>query len=163
MEQFDLIDEHDNVIGATDKPTSHALRLPHRVAVVYVFNQHGELYIQVHKASGGKLDHSAGGHVRRGEGYAAAARREMKEELGLDQPLAYISKIYRSAGSYCHMFGVFECIAAKGWEFIPNYEVEEIFPMKLEEVRKMMEESPEKFTGGFRDTMKEYLRIKQLD
>ncbi len=163
MEQFDLVDENDNVIGTTDKPTAHANKLLHRVAAVYVFNEDGELYVQIHKSSGGLYDHSVGGHVSKGEDYATAASREAEEELGITQPLTQLVTAYHSdEGKYGHMFGIFECAAEKTWKFVPNDEVEEIVPMKLEEIRKMMMNSPEKFTGGFINTMKEYVRIKGL-
>lgn len=162
MEQFDLVDKNDEVIGTTDKPTAHTKRQLHRVAAVYVFNEKGELYVQVHKASGGKFDHSVGGHVSKGETYAIAAKREADEEIGIRQPLKYLSTFYSDEGIYIHMFGLFECIADNGWKFIPNDEVEEIIPMRLEEIWKLMESTPEKFTGGFINTMKEYRKIKQI-
>lgn len=162
MEKFDLVDENDNVIGTIDKPTAHTNRQLHRVAAVYVFNENGELYVQVHKISGGKFDHSVGGHVSKGENYTVAAKREAKEELGISQSLTYLATFYSDEGTYLHMFGLFECIAEAGWKFIPNDEVEEIIPMKIEDIRTMMKDSPEKFTGGFINTMKEYVRIKGL-
>jgi isopentenyldiphosphate isomerase len=162
MELFDLVDKDDNVIGTTDKPTAHANRQLHRVAAVYVFNESGELYVQVHKISGGKYDHSVGGHVSKGETYAIAAQREADEELGIKQPLTNLSTFYSDEGTYLHMFGLFECVANKDWHFEPNEEVEEIITMKLEDIRKMMAEQPEKFTGGFINTMKEYYKVKQL-
>jgi isopentenyldiphosphate isomerase len=162
MELFDLVDDKDNVVGTTDKQTAHANRQLHRVVAVYVFNEAGELYVQIHKAGGGKYDHSVGGHVSKGETYAFAAQREAQEELGIKQPLTYLSTFYSDEGAYLHMFGLFECIAVKEWRFKPNEEVEEIIPMKLEDVRKMMAEKPDKFTGGFINTMKEYCKIKKL-
>lgn len=160
MEQFDLVDENDNVIGTTDKPTAHENKQLHRVAAVYVFNESGELYVQVHKSSGGLYDHSVGGHVSKGEDYATAAAREADEELGIKQPLTYLSTFYSDEGIYLHMFGLFECVAYQNWEFIPNEEVEEIIPMKIADIKKLMDAHPEKFTGGFINTMKEYTRIK---
>lgn len=162
MEKFDLVDEQDNIIGTTDKPTAHANRQIHRVAAVYVFNEKDELYVQVHKVSGGKFDHSVGGHVSKGEDYATAAKREAQEELGINQPLDYLATFYSDEGTYLHMFGLFECVADKNWKFVPNDEVEEIIPMKLEAIQEMMDESPEKFTRGFINTMKEYIRVKNL-
>src|ERR1700739_2889901 len=106
MELFDLVDKNDNVIGTTDKPTAHANKQLHRVAAVYVFNDLGELYVQVHKSSGGLYDHSVGGHVSKGEEYATAASREADEELGIRQPLAYLSTFYSDEGVYLHMFGL---------------------------------------------------------
>lgn len=162
MELFDLIDESDAVIGTTDKRTSHSQKQLHRVIAVYVFNDVGELYVQVHKASGGRFDNSVGGHVSRGETYAAAAQREALEELGITQPLAYLSTFRSEEGTYLHMFGLFECVAANDWHFIPNDEVEEIVPMKLADVCALMKSNPEKFTGGFINTMREYCALKGL-
>lgn len=160
MEKFDLVNKDDKVIGTTDKTLAHANRQLHRVVAVYVFNENGDLFVQVHKASNGRYDHSVGGHVYKGEDYAQAASREADEELGIKQPLTYLSTFYSEAGTYLHMFGLFECIANKGWKFVPCEEVEEIIPMSLENIRKMMAETPEKFTSGFINTMKEYCRIK---
>lgn len=162
MELFDLVDEKDNVIGVTDKPTAHSTKQPHRVAAVYVFNDAGELYVQVHKSSGGLYDHSVGGHVSQGESYAVAAQREADEELGIKQPLNQLATFYSDEGVYLHMFGLFECNADPSWKFVPNDEVEEIIPMKLDNIRKLMESNPEKFTGGFINTMKQYCIVKNL-
>lgn len=162
MEYFDLVDENDNVIGTTDKPTAHANKQLHRVAAVYVFNKAGELYVQVHKSSGGLYDHSVGGHVSKGEDYPTAASREADEELGIKQPLTHLSTFYSDEDIYLHMFGLFECVADKDWVFTPNDEVEEIVPMKLEDIKNLMSSEPDKFTGGFINTMREYLRLKEL-
>ena len=162
MELLDLVDENDKVIGVTDKPAAHQKRLPHRVVAVYVFNDQGELYVQVHKASGGLLDNSIGGHVIKGEAYDAAAVREAREELGIDQTLTHLANFYSNEGRYLHMFALYECQAAKDWKFMPNNEVEQIVAMKLSAIRKMMKDNPEKFTGGFINTMKQYVALKGL-
>lgn len=60
------------------------------------------------------------------------------------------------------MFGIFECVAEPSWQFVPNGEVDEIIPMSIEEIRSLMTENPELFTGGFRNTMKEYCRVKGI-
>lgn len=160
MELIDLIDEHDRVVGTTVKEAAHAKRLPHRVAAVLVFTEAGELYVQVHKKSGGKFDHSVGGHVIKGEDYQTAAVREADEELGIRQPLTYMTTFYNEAGSYRHMFGLFECVADKTWRFVPNEEVDEIIPMKLADVRALMKSNPEKFTTGFIKSMQVYTKLK---
>lgn len=162
METFDLVDAQDNVIGTTDKQTAHRKKQLHRVVAVYVFDKAGRLYVQVHKSSGGLYDHSVGGHVKKGESYEEAAVREAKEELCIDQPLTKITTFYSDEGEYLHMFALYECIADDTWRFMPNDEVEQIIPMKLEDIRRLMKRSPEKFTGGFINTMKEYAHLKSL-
>lgn len=160
MELFDLIDENDVVIGITNKQEAHAQHLPHRVAAVFVFNHSGELYMQVHKKSGGKLDHSVGGHVLRGESYANAAKREAAEELGINQPLIKVVKFYSDSGSYAHMIQLYECIADPAWKFVPNNEVETIVPMTIAEIRSQIATNPEKFSTNFICALNEYRTTK---
>lgn len=165
MEKFDLVDINDNIIGETDKETSHKNGDLHRVVAIYVFNQNGELYLQEHLKSGGLFDHSVGGHVTKGENYDEAAKREGFEELGLNCSLQKIS-IFYSDESYGrmnikHMFGIYECTPTN-WQFVPNDEVKNIIPMKIEDVIQLMNISPSKFTPGFLNTMNEYIAQKQL-
>ena len=166
MEKFDLIDIKDNVIGETDKETSHSNSDLHRVIAIFVFNKKGELYLQEHVKSGGLWDHSVGGHVSKGEDYDTAAKREGFEELNLNYPLNKVSIFYSdetySGKPIRHMFGIYECFPTKDWQFVPNDEVQNIVPMKLEKIIKMMNFEPTNFTPGFLNTMREYILQKQL-
>jgi len=98
-ELFDIVDDSDRVIGQAPRRKCHGdPSLVHRVAHVLVFNRRGELLLQKrsrHKdIQPGKWDTSVGGHLDPGEDYAAAALREMAEELGVGGvPLTFL---YRS-------------------------------------------------------------------
>lgn len=100
-EFFDIVDEHDQVIGQAPRSECHGdPSLVHRVAHVLVFNSRGELLLQKRSMTKdvqpGKWDTSVGGHLDPGEDYLQAARREMAEELGVSGvPLTflYFSKI----------------------------------------------------------------------
>jgi isopentenyldiphosphate isomerase len=166
MEKFDLVDINDNVIGETDKETSHKNGDLHRVVAIYVFNQNGELYLQEHLKSGGLFDHSVGGHVTKGEDYNAAAKREGFEELGLTCSLKKVDTFYSdesySSKPIFHMFTIFECTPAKDWHFIPNNEVKKITPMKIKDIVNMMNREPIRFTPGFINTMYHYILIKHV-
>jgi len=166
MEKFDLVDINDNVIGETDKLTSHANGDLHRVVAIFVFNQKGEMYLQEHLKSGGLFDHSVGGHVSKGEDYNTAAKREAFEELGLTCPLNKISVFYSDETfgliKSRHLFGIYECFPPKDWQFIENEEVKKIIPMKLKDIIDLMNSQPSKFTPGFLNTMSEYIVQKQL-
>lgn len=112
MELFDLVDKDDSVIGTTNKPEAHSKGLLRRVAAVYVFNEKGQLYVQVHKKSGGLYDHSVGGHISQGESYEDGASREALEELGIGQQLDKLTTFYSDEGiDMQHMFGLFSCTA----------------------------------------------------
>lgn len=87
-ELFDVVDGEDHVIGQATRAVVHRDRLLHRSAHVFVFNPQGELFVQrralTKDEDPGAWDSSAAGHLDTGESYAAGARRELAEELGLD-------------------------------------------------------------------------------
>lgn len=88
-EPFDLVDETGRVIGRSTRRACHSdPRLIHPVVHVLVFDLAGQLLLQKRSArkdtQPGKWDTSVGGHLQPGEDPLAAARREMREELGLE-------------------------------------------------------------------------------
>src|SRR4051812_34432219 len=87
-EQLILVDAHDRELGAGEKLQVHLAGALHRAFSIFVFDAAGRLLIQ--KRAPGKY-HSAGlwsntacGHPRPGEATAPAARRRLREEMGLD-------------------------------------------------------------------------------
>lgn len=87
-EMFEIVEESGRVIGLASRRACHTdPRLIHQSVHVLVFNRAGALFLQKRSGSKdvepGKWDTSVGGHVRPGEDPAAAARREMEEELGV--------------------------------------------------------------------------------
>lgn len=86
-ERFDVVDEHDNVIGITTRGEAHRNpTLVHRSISILVFRQ-GKLLLQKRSLTKdtypGYWTCSVAGHVDSGETYEAAAVRELREELGL--------------------------------------------------------------------------------
>jgi len=91
-----IVDENDDVIGTARRRIVHARALRHRSAHVVVFNTAGRLLIQLRSAAKDLYplywDVSAGGHVGPDESYEQAARRELREELGLTGELKFVRK-----------------------------------------------------------------------
>jgi isopentenyl-diphosphate delta-isomerase len=91
-EQVVLVDEEDREIGVATKLEAHrdGGRL-HRAFSVVLFNRRGEMLLQRRAATkyhfGGLWTNACCGHPRRGEPVAAAARRRLGEELGVDVEL----------------------------------------------------------------------------
>lgn len=96
----DVVDEHDLVVAVVGRARMRAENLLHRSVAVAVFSTDGRLL--VHRRSEakdlwpGRWDIAAGGVVTVGEGYLAAARRELREELGVSE--AFLEP--RGAGRY---------------------------------------------------------------
>jgi isopentenyldiphosphate isomerase len=86
-ELFDVVDEADRVIRVARRGDVHANGWRHRAVHILVFNRAGEVFVQKRSlgkdSQPGKWDSSASGHLDSGEGYAAAAVRELREELGI--------------------------------------------------------------------------------
>lgn len=86
-EIFDVVNEHDEVIGRRPRREVHQLGLKHRAVHVLVYNARGELFLQkrsmLKDCFPGAWDSSASGHLGPGESYDACAIREAQEELGL--------------------------------------------------------------------------------
>lgn len=98
-ELLPVVNENDQVIGQQPRHVIHAQGLLHRAVHILVFNQGNELFLQKRSESKdinpGLWDSSAAGHVDPGESYLHCARREIKEELGVqaDQSLSLVLKL----------------------------------------------------------------------
>jgi mutator protein MutT len=94
QEVLDIVDENNQVVGSAPYNEVYSKRLNHRIVHVLVFNGKGEIFLQMRSAKKefcpGHWVTSAGGHVQKGETYEQAAKRELKEELGVDASLTLI-------------------------------------------------------------------------
>ena len=96
-EYFDVVDEHDAVVGSRPGTECVHKGLLHRAVLIFLTNPRGEVYLQ--KRAGhllfypGYWSASVTGHVSSGETYLQAAKREVKEELGIDCELTERGKV----------------------------------------------------------------------
>ncbi|MDJ0853496.1 MAG: isopentenyl-diphosphate Delta-isomerase [Myxococcota bacterium] len=92
MEEIILVDESDREIGYADKLEAHrdGGRL-HRAFSIVLFDSEGRMLLQLRAAVkyhfGGLWTNACCGHPRRGEELVAAARRRLREELGIEAEL----------------------------------------------------------------------------
>ncbi len=92
MEEIILVDERDREVGFAEKVEAHrdGGRL-HRAFSIVLFNARGETLLQQRAAAkyhfGGLWTNACCGHPRRGEVLEAAARRRLREEIGIDAEL----------------------------------------------------------------------------
>lgn len=86
-EQFDVVDEHNQVTGQASRYHVHQHNLLHRAVHIVVSNSQGEVFLQKRAMRKDLLPGcwttSCSGHVDAGETYAQAAVREVQEELGI--------------------------------------------------------------------------------
>lgn len=94
-----IVDDNDQPIGGASMAEAYAQGLKHRVVIIFVQNESGQLLLQ--KRGPGVAtyancwDVSAAGHVDEGEDYLTAAKRELQEELGITgYPLEQLESMY---------------------------------------------------------------------
>jgi 16S rRNA (adenine1518-N6/adenine1519-N6)-dimethyltransferase len=99
-ELFPVVDENDRIRRYASRSEVHGNNFRHRAVHILIFSAAGDVYLQQRSRWKDrhpmKWDSSAAGHVTAGETYDETARRELKEELGVDVPLRRISKITAS-------------------------------------------------------------------
>jgi isopentenyldiphosphate isomerase len=90
----DVIDEDDNILDKLTRKEIKKNNLLHRGVFVFVFNSKGEIFLQKRSMNKtlypGLWGIGAGGGVIAGESYDEAAKRELKEELGIEKPIEFI-------------------------------------------------------------------------
>ena len=89
QEIFPLVDEEGTVVGSATRGECHSgSKLLHPVVHLHVFNSRGEVYLQRRPdwkdIQPGKWDTAVGGHIDYGENPCDALRREVREELGIE-------------------------------------------------------------------------------
>lgn len=153
-EFFDVVDEDDRVIGRELGKECVRRGLLHRAIVILLFDEHGGLYIQKRADSmswyPGHWTLSVMGHVRSGETYEEAAKRELSEELDVDCELTRVAKVKTPDWPYGELvereyLTVFEGRAMKP-KITLSEETKEGRFVGLDDFERMVEGEPEALT-----------------
>jgi 16S rRNA (adenine1518-N6/adenine1519-N6)-dimethyltransferase len=153
-EQFDVVDENDNVIATRLRTEVHENNLLHRAVHVFLQNKIGEIYLQLRShlkdTHPRKWDSSASGHVDPGESYLACAGREMWEEVWV-QPKGEITRVARLAASESTDQEFIEVFLAeaKGKIRVHGKEVESGRWFSPEFIEEWIGKRPQDFATGF--------------
>lgn len=163
-EMFDVVNERNEVTGQAPRGEVHAKKILHRAVHIFVFNKHGELWLQqrshlkdVHPQA---WDSSAAGHLDAGEDYATAAVRELKEELGIEAETQCIAKIPATGKT--------------GWEFVELHHAQHNGPMnfapdeiacgaffKPDQIAAWIASRPQDFATGFIECFRAWEVLKK--
>ena len=165
-EYFCVVDEADNVIGAASREECHSnAKLIHRSVYIFLVNSRGEILIQKRSVNKdlypGFYTASATGHVNYGEDYDAAAKRELKEELGVDVPLRRLCKVKSFSDVEREISMVYVCRYDGPIRFDRN-EIDEVIFMSIDDIERSLKTGDKKFAYGFKVAFKEFLRHRSL-
>lgn len=153
-EIFDVVDDHDQVIGAAPRNEVHRLGLRHRAVHVLVRNERDAVFLQKRSMRKdcfpGTWDSSASGHLDQGETYDDCALRELAEELGLRLPtppirLFKVDACPQTGQEFCW---VYHCRHAGPFQLQPE-EIEEGRWVEPAEIDRWILARPEDFAPAF--------------
>ncbi|MBS7614586.1 NUDIX domain-containing protein [Candidatus Bathyarchaeota archaeon] len=164
-EFFAVVDEGDNVIGKATRKECHSNRnLIHRSVYVFVVNNN-KVFLQKRSMSKdlypGFFTASATGHVDYGEDYDEAAKRELKEELGIDAPLLRLGKVKSFTENEREISMLYVCRFGGRIRFNQREIVDGGF-FSIDEIEKSLRKGEKKFADGFRIAFTEFLKLTQM-
>lgn len=152
-EQFDVVNEHDEVIGQSARSEVHLRKLLHRAVSIFVFDSSGRLLLQRRSVTKDEYPlcytSSASGHVSAGESYDETAPREMQEELGLTAPLERLAKFPAGPETANEFTVLYRTVSDEPPMFDPG-EIESGAFFELADIDAWLERSPTDFTPPFR-------------
>ena len=159
---FYVVDEEDNVIGKATREECHVgNRLIYRSVYVFVLNDKNELFLQkrsmLKDLYPGYYTGSASGHVDYGEDCEDAARRELKEEQGIEAPLQRLCK-FKSFSEIEREISILFLCRHNGPFQVNKKEISEAEFMNIEEIKRILETNKRKFAHGFKIAFKEFLK-----
>jgi len=165
-ERFPLVDKKDRILGHASRSEVHGDNLLHRAVHILIFNEAGEVYLQQRSRWKDrhplKWDSSAAGHVGAAESYDETARRELKEELGVNVPLQKISKLPASQRTDHEFICLYR--GAVSGDLMPNKcEIERGTFLPPAVVDGWTSARPEDFAPGFLECWKMYLQKTRSD
>lgn len=161
-----IVDKNDKVVSSCLRGTPlKPGRFP-MIAAVLLFNSKGNLIMQkiaAHKRWGGLWTYSAAGHVDAGETYKIAAKRELKEEIGIEanikREVANFPVIRE--GRQIAFHHVFE--AHSDDIIVPDErEVAEIREISLADLKREIKQNPEQFFDALLIAVENHLRNNQI-
>lgn len=152
-EIFDVVDADDQVVRQATRQEVHEHNLMHRAVHILVFNKHRDCLLQKRSHLKDRhpnvWDSSAAGHVDAGEDYDTAARRELKEELGIDADrLIRIAKIPPCPENGMEHVALYMA-AHSGKVSFPSSEIEAVLPFPAEIIDKWVARCPQDFAQSF--------------
>ncbi|MBI5332112.1 MAG: NUDIX domain-containing protein [Candidatus Aenigmarchaeota archaeon] len=162
-EYFDVVDENDKVIGMASRNECHSNpKLIHRGVFVILVDEKNRILLSKRSmekdTKSGKWEFPAG-HNNVGESYASAAKRELKEEVGISVRLKKIAKIKAASEQETEFDEIFLGKVKSSVKItLDKKEVSETRFISVQTLKNELSENKHNFTSCFSMVLDEYLR-----
>jgi isopentenyldiphosphate isomerase len=145
-ETIDVVDDHDRVLRQATRAEMRQANLLHRAVYVLVRNRRGDLFVHRRTATKdvypGHWDVTVGGVVAAGEDYLCAARRELREELGIATAALSPLGRFRYEDAATRVLGMGFVVEHDGPVTLQAEEIESGGFVSLAEVERLIAERP---------------------
>lgn len=155
LEYYDIVNDKDEVVGKVSENERNTIKANQfRVINIIIENEEGKILVPK-RSSNRRIfpncyDFSVGGFVSSGETYEQAAYRELEEELGIKnvtlKKIAYLNPYYSDSNTFQTVYSL------KYDKEVLDYDkngIEKIFYMTKEEIKDLMNKSPELFKSDY--------------
>ncbi len=146
---IDLIDENDFAIGLVSRKEMRSKNLLHRVCHFFVFNKSGDIFITKRSPkkdySPGLWEIGQGGVLNAGESYLESAKRELFEELGLDENLDFLFMTKFLGDKTRFVCAIYSLSTTKKPRFNDGEVIEGKF-ISFDDLLSLISSSPDQFT-----------------
>ena len=157
-ERVVLVNPQDEVLGLMEKMQAHENALLHRAFSVFLFNDKGEMLLQQRAAgkyhSPLQWTNACCSHPRENETYLDAAKRRLQEELGISAELTerfnFLYKADVGQGLWEHELDYVFTGEYNGDFALNPEEVADIKYISIDELKREIEEFPERYTEWFK-------------
>lgn len=160
-----IVNENDEPIGSATISEARQKGLIHRIVRIMVEGSSSRILLQKRsnnmESYPGCWDHSAAGHVDSGEDYLSAAKRELFEEIGikaenLEEIGSYFSDDSSDGQTIKRFNKVYKLVSESNPAKLQKSEVEEVKWFTLDEIKKFIEDNPDKVSDGLEYVISRY-------
>jgi len=163
-EKVILVNENDEQIGLMEKIEAHEKALLHRAFSVFVYNDKNEVMIQQRALSKyhspGLWTNTCCSHQKEGETNVEAGKRRLMEEMGFQTDLKEVTSfIYKAPFDNGLSEHEYDYILVGHYNEEPKTNPDEVASwkwMSLEDIKKDMNNHPEKYTAWFKIIFDKY-------
>jgi isopentenyl-diphosphate delta-isomerase len=166
IEYVVLVNDNDMPLGTMEKMEAHERGKLHRAFSVFIFNKKGEMLLQRRADekyhSPGLWTNAACSHPRPGEDVSDAARRRLKEEMGLECDLKEIFSFKYKANVGDGMIEhEYDHVLTGTCDDEPSPDPEEVSDWKYMNMKDLLDDikkNPKQYTEWFKIAVKELKR-----